>query len=168
MDGNSRTVLHRSGLSNVYGLTLDYQNQTLYWVDYSNNRIERSSASGSNRVTLRTGLNDPWGVTYHAGRLYWTDWNQDRIYSILVRSPSSITAITSSLGGNPNGIHVLAEERQPLGWLIVAWAVGTVLTLFFCYFQLQTLAVTEAARLCVSLVQQVQLALTVPVQLAWS
>ena len=130
MDGNSRTVLHRSGLSNVYGLTLDYQNQTLYWVDYSNNRIERSSASGSNRATLRTGLNDPWGVTYHAGRLYWTDWNQDRIYSILVRSPSSITAITSSLGGNPNGIHVLAEERQPLGWLIVAWAVGTVLTLF--------------------------------------
>ena len=43
MDGNSRTVIHSSGLSNVYGLTLDYQNQTLYWVDYSNNRIERSS-----------------------------------------------------------------------------------------------------------------------------
>ena len=120
MDGNSRTVIHSTGLSNVYGLTLDYQNQTLYWVDYSNNRIERSSITGSNRVTLRTGLRDPWGVTYHAGRLYWTDWYYDRIYSIVVTSPASITTITSSsLGGNPNGIHVITEERQPLGWLCI-------------------------------------------------
>lgn len=115
MDGNLRTILHSTGLSNVYGLTLDYQNQTLYWVDYSNNRIERSSVTGSNRVILRSSLRDPWGVTYHAGRLYWTDWYYDRIYSILVTSPASITTITSSLGGNPNGILVTTEERQPLG-----------------------------------------------------
>ena len=115
MDGNSRTILHSTGLSNVYGLTLDYQNQTLYWVDYSNNRIERSSVTGSNRVILRSSLRDPWGVTYHAGRLYWTDWYYERIYSILVTSPASITTITSSLGGNPNGILVTTEERQPLG-----------------------------------------------------
>ena len=119
MDGNSRTVLHSSGLSTVYGLTLDYQNQTLYWVDYSNNRIEKSSVTGSNRVVVRTGLRDPWGVTYHAQRLYWTDWSADRIYSISVAPSSSgaITSLTSSLGGNPNGIHVITEERQPLGWL---------------------------------------------------
>ena len=115
MDGNLRTILHSTGLSNVYGLTLDYQNQTLYWVDYSNNRIERSSVTGSNRVILRSSLRDPWGVTYHAGRLYWTDWYYERIYSILVTSPASITTITSSLGGNPNGILVTTEERQPLG-----------------------------------------------------
>ncbi len=171
MDGNSRRVLHSSGLSNVYGLTLDYQNQTLYWVDYSNNRIEKSSVTGSNRDTVRTGLRAPWGVTYHAGRLYWTDWSYDRIYSILVTSPASITTITSSsLGGNPNGIHVVAEERQPLGWFAIniACILGTVLS-YFCYpFQLQILAATEAAYLCVSLVQQVPLALTVLVQLALS
>lgn len=119
MDGNFRTVLHSSGLSTVYGLTLDYQNQTLYWVDYSNNRIEKSSVTGSNRVVVRTGLRDPWGVTYHAGRLYWTDWYYDRIYSTSATSPSSITTLTSSLGGNPNGIHVLTEERQPFGWLYI-------------------------------------------------
>lgn len=135
MDGNSRTVLHSSGLSNVYGLTLDYQNQTLYWVDYSNNRVERSSVTGSNRVTLRTGLSDPWGVTYHAGKLYWTDWNYDRIYSIVVTSPASITTITSSLGGNPNGIHVITAERQPLGWfgIINIMIVGAIL-IGFCFF----------------------------------
>lgn len=120
MDGNSRTILHSSGLSNVYGLTLDYQNQLLYWVDYSNNRVERSSVTGSSRVTIRSGLRDPWDVTYHAGRLYWTDFYYDRIYSISVTSPSSISTVTSSsLGGNPYGIRVIAEERQPLGLLLL-------------------------------------------------
>ena len=115
MDGNSRTVLHSSGLSTVYGLTLDYQNQTLYWVDYSYNRVERSSVTGSDRVVVRTGLRDPWGVTYYSGRVYWTDWYYDRIYSTSVTSSSSIVSVTSSLGGNPYGIHILSEERQPLG-----------------------------------------------------
>lgn len=116
MDGNSRTVLHSSGLSRVYGLTLDYQNQTLYWVDYSSNRVERSSVTGSDRVVVRTGLRDPWGVTYYSGRVYWTDWYYDRIYSTSVTSSSSIVTVTSSsLGGNPYGIHILTEERQPLG-----------------------------------------------------
>ena len=166
MDGNSRTVLHSSGLSNVYGLTLDYQNQTLYWVDYSNNRVERSSVTGSNRVTLRTGLRDPWSVTYYSGRLYWTDWYYDRIYSIIITSPSTITTITS-LGANSNGIHVISAERQPLGWLCI---LNIELTHFicFCYFQLLTLAVTETAHLCVLSVQPVQLALTVLAQLALS
>ena len=117
MDGNSRTVLHSSGLSNVYGLTLDYQSQTLYWVDYSYNRLERSSVNGSNRVIIQSSLRDPWDVTYYAGRLYWTDFYYDRIYYLLVASPSSIFSITSSLGGNPYGIRVIAEGRQPLGLL---------------------------------------------------
>ena len=116
MDGNYRTVLHSSGLSTVYGMTLDYQNQILYWVDYSNNRIEKSTVTGSNRAVVRTGLRDPFCVTYHAGTLYWTDWSQDRIYSTSAESSSSIVTVTSSsLGGNPYGIHVLTEDRQPLG-----------------------------------------------------
>lgn len=115
MDGNSRMILQSIGLSNVYSLTLDYDNQTLYWVDYSYSRVERSSVTGSDRVILSTSLQNPWGVTYHAGRLYWTDWYYDRIYSISVTSPASITTITSSLGGDPYGIHITSEERQPLG-----------------------------------------------------
>ena len=48
MDGTARTVLHSTGLVTVYGLTVDYENQILYWADYSNNRIEKSSTNGSN------------------------------------------------------------------------------------------------------------------------
>ena len=116
MDGSSRVTLHSSGLSTVYGLTVDYDNQILYWADYSNNRIEMSFTNGSSRSVLTSsGITDPFAITYYAGRLYWTDWSGDRIYTLSIRSPTTISQVTSSLGNNPYGIHVVTRERQPDG-----------------------------------------------------
>jgi peptidoglycan/xylan/chitin deacetylase (PgdA/CDA1 family) len=115
MDGNSRTVLHRTGLNNAYGLTLDYQNQILYWLDYSLNKIENSSVDGSNRQ-LVTSARDPWAITYHEGTLYWTDLYSDLIFSFSVRTSSaSVLRVTSYLGTDPRDIRVISEDRQPLG-----------------------------------------------------
>ena len=115
MDGSNRTVLHSTGLSTVFGLTLDYDTQILYWADYSNNQIEMSYTNGSNRMVLRTGLRDPFSITYYAGRLYWTDWYYDRIYSLSVSQPTSISQVIGSQGNNPYGIIAVTEERQPEG-----------------------------------------------------
>ena len=116
MDGNRRTTLHSTGLQAAIGLTLDYQTQTLYWVDYSLNRLERSSVDGSNRRILTSSLTDPWSITFFRGILYWTDFRYDRIYSFsTVSSPASVLQVTSHLGTDPNGLHVVSEERQPLG-----------------------------------------------------
>ena len=116
MDGSSRTTLHSGGLNTVYGLTLDYDNQVLYWADYSNNRIEKSFTNGSNRVVLTSsGITDPFGITYFAGRLYWTDWSADRIYTLSTNLPTAVSQVTGSFGQNPYGIHVVTKERQPLG-----------------------------------------------------
>ena len=116
MDGNSRITLHSGGLNTVYGLTLDYDNQILYWADYSNNRIEMSFANGSNRnVLTSSGIADPFAITYYAGKLYWTDWSRNRIYTLSINSPSTITQVTGSLGQDPYGIHVVTKERQPDG-----------------------------------------------------
>ena len=119
MDGTSRTVLHSTGLSTVYGLTLDYENQVLYWADYSNNRIERSFTNGSNRVLVTsTGIIDPFGITFYNGKLYWTDWSRNAIYTLTLSTPSTVSRIIS-VGGDPYGIHVVTQERQPEGelWL---------------------------------------------------
>lgn len=117
MDGNSRTILHSSGLSLVYALTIDYQTQTLYWADHAHNRIESSSVNGSNRRILTSSLRDPWAITFYGGVLYWTDTYFDRIYSFSVRTSSaSILLVTSSsLGAEPRDIRVVREDRQPLG-----------------------------------------------------
>ena len=113
MDGNSRTTLISTGLSNTYGLTLDYNSQTLYWADYSYNRIESSNVNGSNRRSINYAR-DPWGITFYAGVLYWTDTYYDRVYSYSVTSQSS-APLTGYLGNSPYGIRVISEESQPLG-----------------------------------------------------
>ena len=114
MDGTSKTILHDAGLSAPYGLTLDYHTQTLYWTDYSSNRIEMSNADGSNRRTVTTSLvNDAYSITFFNGRLYWTDFSYNRIITAPVSGGSStyLTGATNDM----YGITVVAEERQPLG-----------------------------------------------------
>lgn len=114
MDGTSKTILHDADLSAPYGLTIDYDTQTIYWTDYTRNRIEKSNADGSNRAVVTTSLvNDPYSITFYNGRLYWTDLSYNRILTTLVNSRSS-----SYLTGAVNdmyGITVITEERQPLG-----------------------------------------------------
>ena len=115
MDGNLRTVLHRTGLSTVYGLTIDYATQTLYWVDYSYNRIEKSSVNGSNRQQIRTGLRDPFAVTYYSGKLYWTDWSVHHIYSMSTASSSATIYSVRFIGRDANSIRVISHASQPNG-----------------------------------------------------
>lgn len=117
LDGSFRTTVHSTGLSNVIGLTLDYQNQTLYWME---NRcygdIERSSVNGSNRETILSNrLCNPWALSYYAGTLYLTDRNYRRIRSISVNQPLILNTIVPSLGYYPYDIKVIAEEKQQIG-----------------------------------------------------
>lgn len=116
MDGTDRIILHSTGLSTVYGLTLDYDNQVLYWADYSNNWIESSSTNGSNRVVLISmGITDPFSITFFDEKLYWTDWSEHRIYTLSIDSPSTISQVTNNLGQDLYGIHVITKHRQPRG-----------------------------------------------------
>lgn len=114
MDGTSRQVLHDTGLSTPYGITLDYATQTLYWTDYTLDNLESSNADGSNRRLLtRVNIQCPYGITFFDGRLYWGDWCQHVIYSTPVNSINSISTLIST-GNDPNRIHVISEESQPI------------------------------------------------------
>ena len=114
MDGTAKTILHDTRLSAPYGLTLDYDTQTLYWTDYTLNKIEKSNADGSNRALVTTSLvNDAYSITFYNGRLYWTDLSYNRILTTPVNSPSP--AYLSSSINDMYGITAITEERQPLG-----------------------------------------------------
>lgn len=115
MDGTSRTVLHSTGLSRVYAMTLDYDSQILYWADYINNRIESSFTNGSNRVLVTSsGITDPFRMTFYDGRLYWTDLALNSIYTLSLNAPSTVSRVLG-LSQDPYGIQVVAKERQPGG-----------------------------------------------------
>ena len=111
MDGSARMNLHTTNLQTPYALAIDYENQTLYWSDYALNKLESSRTDGSNRRLLSTSLRDPYTMTFFAGRLFWTDWTYNGLYSTLSRLPSSITALLS-LGVDPYGIQVIHEDVQ--------------------------------------------------------
>lgn len=115
MDGTSRMVLHNTNLNDVYDLTMDYDNQVLYWADFSLNKIESSNADGSNRRTLTTSLRDPYSIVYYDGMLYWGDNSFNRILRGPASQPGSGTYLGGSVSYDPYGLQVISRDRQPLG-----------------------------------------------------
>ena len=118
MDGTSREVLHSTGLVRPNALTLDYDNQILYWMDAFLKRLESSNADGSNHKLLSTTqLVHPFGITFFEKRLYWTDRQTNAIYSASVNRPTVVSVVKSGLRLDPMGISVVSAERQPAGLL---------------------------------------------------
>lgn len=115
MDGKSRMVLHNTSLSDTYAITIDYENQELYWADYTLNKIEKSDTNGSNRVTLTSSVGDPFSITYYNGRLFWGDNSLNRILTGTANSPDSGTYVGGYVSYDAYGIHVLSRDTQPLG-----------------------------------------------------
>ena len=115
MDGKNRSVIHNTGLVWPNGLTLDFQNQVLYWADANLDKIESSNADGSNR-RLITNLNvlHPFGLALFGGILYYTDWTRASVERVDPRI-GNVTNIIRGLYGQPFGIKAVSEQRQPIG-----------------------------------------------------
>ena len=114
MDGTSRTSLHTTELSAPYGLTIDYDTQTLYWVDYTLDKLESSNVDGTNRtVVTRASVQCPWGITFFEKKLYWGDVCQHVIYSTSINAPNDVSTLIST-GDDPYRLHVITKERQPV------------------------------------------------------
>ena len=122
MDGRARQILHNTQLIYPNGLTLDYQNQVLYWIDASLDKIESSNVDGTNRTLIVNFASSspnyhPYSMSFFNNILYWSDWGTDMIHSISANG----TSLTSLLRGFSlsTGIEVVSESRQqlPPGWL---------------------------------------------------
>ena len=120
MDGISTNVLHSTGLQYPHGITLDYDSQTLYWIDAGMDRIEMSNVDGSSRTVL-TNVNViviPYGITFFDGRLYWTDTSRDQILSASVSSPDSVSVLLSV--SNPYRLKVVSQNGQKQSMLKIS------------------------------------------------
>ena len=115
MDGTDKEILHNTSLLTPYGLTLDFDTQTLYWTDYNLNKIEMSNVDGSNRMVVTTLLvADPYSITFYNGSLYWTDFSYNRILTTEVDS-ADVTSYVGNAINDMYGIKAVTVERQPLG-----------------------------------------------------
>ena len=130
MDGSTRNVLHNTSLSRPYGLTLDYDNQTLYWADYNFRRIEKSNSDGTQRSIVTTSnVVYPIDITYYDGRLFWIDQTYRRVYTTAVSSPNSVSSLNTNLGSTPYSIQVVFDTRQREGSYIHKLIIHLTFTL---------------------------------------
>ncbi|XP_042302506.1 low-density lipoprotein receptor-related protein 5 isoform X1 [Sceloporus undulatus] len=74
MDGsNSITLVDKLGRAN--DLTIDYEDQRLYWTDLDTSMIQSSNMLGQEREIIADDLPHPFGLTQYSNFIYWTDWN---------------------------------------------------------------------------------------------
>ena len=105
--GKARSVIVSWNLHWPNGLTLDHDNNRLYWVDGYNNNLEYFDVVQGNRRTLISSLSSlphPFGLTVLGDYLYWTDWQLDAIYRANKDDGGELTSVISGLG-QPMDIH---------------------------------------------------------------
>ena len=116
MDGTNMMIIHDTTITTPYCITIDYDDQKLYWADYTLNRIEVSNVDGTNRRIVTTSLiNNVFSITFYNGRLFWTDLSYDRILTTDISSLPSVSTYLTSTIGDMYGIKAINEERQPHG-----------------------------------------------------
>ena len=113
MDGRMRTVLHDTNLASLYGITLDYETQTLYWTN--GREIHSSNVNGLGRKQLTTELpNYGYGITIFNNVLYFQDYY--KLHSVNISSEQFLAnTSTGYLASNSQGIRIVSEGRQPQG-----------------------------------------------------
>ena len=96
------------------GLTIDYENNLLYWTDDEYNQILSSDLVGNNiRVIPVSALVDePYAIVVFQSNLYWTDESYSHINIANQFTGVRRGSISASLV-RPNGIHVIDYSRQP-------------------------------------------------------
>ena len=120
MDGQQRTELIATDLVGPYGITIDYAQQKIYWVDAVLNKIEYCNPDGTGRVTLTTlpegfGLGVPYSLTVEGDFLYWTEWDENSLFSVHKTEGGNVTRILGGLLVNPNGIQTVSASQRLYG-----------------------------------------------------
>lgn len=112
MDGSNRTVIIESddvGWPN--GLTIDYSDAKLYWIDARRDRMMKANFDGSEPAKVLGGLAHPFGLDVYNGFAYWSDWHDMAIYRI---NMSDISAEKEALLSNVGGLMEIRTYRSGL------------------------------------------------------
>ena len=107
MTGKRRVILVGTSLRWPNGLTLDEDQNRLYWVDASYHKLEYLNLINNHRVTLIDSsvvLPHPFGLTLLADHLYWTDWQRNAVYRANKENGGNVAAFITGIG-QPMDIH---------------------------------------------------------------
>lgn len=74
-DPKTRKVIVKEDIYWPNGLTVDYANNLIYWMDAKLQFIDTINFNGLNRKRIvKNSLQYPYALTFFNDKLYWTDW----------------------------------------------------------------------------------------------
>ena len=114
-DSTSRRVLVNRDIVWPNGLTIDYTEDRIWWVDARLGKVESTDLNGQDRkVTLRSwGVRSTFGITLFQDSIYLTKRSRGRrVLKIRKDGSGGIVRIARHLYG-PRGIVVYHQMRQP-------------------------------------------------------
>ncbi|XP_075412476.1 low-density lipoprotein receptor-related protein 8 isoform X3 [Tenrec ecaudatus] len=127
-DWGSQAKIEKSGLNGVErqtlvsdniewpnGITLDLLSQRLYWVDSKLHQLSGIDFSGGHRKMLISStdfLSHPFGIAVFEDRVFWTDLENEAIFSANRLNGLEISVLAENLN-NPHDIVICHELKQP-------------------------------------------------------
>lgn len=109
-----KQTLVTANIARPSGLTIDYDNNLLYWVDGYYKQIYSCDLGGHNHrvISVSVQITNPYAVAVYQSNLYWTDRSYPDIHIANQFTGSSKGSISASLH-RPTDIHMLDSSRQP-------------------------------------------------------
>ena len=115
MDGTARETLHNNALIWPNDITIDYQTQTIYWMDAGLDKLESSHVTGLNRrVISRELISHPFSLTFYSGVIYWSDWGYRRVIFASLMDTADVFGLVPILASDPTEVRIVALDAQPI------------------------------------------------------
>lgn len=120
MDGSSpTTLLDVSSVKFPNGLSLDYDTQTLYWIDAGMDEIGSIGIDGTGKriiedLTTYYSVPHPFSLEFYRGQLYYGDWREDSILKLTSLNSNRMVKNVTRFFLDPTTIRVVDIARQPM------------------------------------------------------
>uniref|UniRef100_A0A8D3BMI9 Low density lipoprotein receptor-related protein 1Ab n=1 Tax=Scophthalmus maximus TaxID=52904 RepID=A0A8D3BMI9_SCOMX len=117
MSGEGRRTIHRETGSGGWpnGLTVDYMERRIVWIDARSDAIYSAMYDGSGLIEVLRGheyLSHPFAVTMYGGEVYWTDWRTNTLAKANKWTGHNVTVVQRT-NTQPFDLQVYHPSRQP-------------------------------------------------------